>query len=185
MKQKIFYAHLAIFGANLIYAINYGFAKDVMNGGYVPPFAFILFRVVGASLLFWLTSLFFYEKISIKDIPRFILCGIFGVTANQLMFFSGLELTSTIHASIIMVTSPKIVRIHSAMILYEKLQTQKVMGIIIGLIGATLIIMENTSDSGTSGIKGDLLIFLNATSFGLYLVLVKPLMSKYLSLIHI
>ncbi len=179
MKQKIFYAHLAIFGANLIYAINYGFAKDVMNGGYVPPFAFILFRVVGASLLFWLTSLFFYEKISIKDIPRFILCGIFGVTANQLMFFSGLELTSTIHASIIMVTSPIIVSILSALILYEKLQTQKVMGIIIGLIGATLIIMENTSDSGTSGIKGDLLIFLNATSFGLYLVLVKPLMSKY------
>ena len=132
---------------------NYGFAKDVMNGGYVPPFAFILFRVVGASLLFWLTSLFFYEKISIKDIPRFILCGIFGVTANQLMFFSGLELTSTIHASIIMVTSPIIVSILSALILYEKVQTQKVMGIIIGLIGATLIIMENTSNSGTSGIK--------------------------------
>ena len=56
LKQKIFYAHLAIFGANLIYAINYGFAKDVMNGGYVPPFAFILFRVVGASLLFWLSD---------------------------------------------------------------------------------------------------------------------------------
>ena len=31
LKQKIFYAHLAIFGANLIYAINYGFAKDVIS----------------------------------------------------------------------------------------------------------------------------------------------------------
>lgn len=179
MKQKIFYAHLAIFGANLIYAINYGFAKDVMNGGYVPPFTFILFRVIGANLLFWLTSLFFYEKISNNDVSRFILCGFFGVTANQLMFFKGLELTSTIHASIIMVTSPIIVSILSAIILNEKHKTKKVLGIIIGLIGAILIIIDNAKVSGNSGVKGDLLIFLNATSFGLYLVLVKPLMHKY------
>ena len=179
MKQKIFYAHLAIFGANLIYAINYGFAKDVMNGGFVPPFTFILFRVVGANLLFWLTSLFYYEKISNSDVSRFILCGFFGVTANQLMFFKGLELTSTIHASIIMVTSPIIVSILSAIILNEKLKTQKVLGIIIGLIGAVLIIIDNTKVSASSGVKGDLLIFLNATSFGLYLVFVKPLMHKY------
>ena len=47
-----------ILGANLIYAINYGFAKDVMNGGYVPPFTFILFRGIGATFLFWIPSLF-------------------------------------------------------------------------------------------------------------------------------
>lgn len=170
---------MAILGANLIYAINYGFAKDVMNGGFVPPFTFILFRVVGASLLFWLTSLIFYEKISNYDVTRFILCGFFGVTANQLMFFKGLELTSTIHASIIMVTSPIIVSILSAIILNEKHKTKKVLGIIIGLIGAILIIMDDAKVSGNSGVKGDILIFLNATSFGLYLVIVKPLMHKY------
>ena len=43
-KNKILLAHLALFGANLIYAFNYGYAKDVMEGGYVPPFTFILFR---------------------------------------------------------------------------------------------------------------------------------------------
>ena len=63
MKQKLLFAHLALFGANLIYALNYGYAKDVMLGGFVPPFTFILFRAVGATLLFWITSLFFYEKI--------------------------------------------------------------------------------------------------------------------------
>ena len=119
MKQKIFYAHLAILGANIIYAVNYGFAKDVMNGGYVPPFAFILFRAIGANLLFWITSYFFYERVSKSDILKFVLCGLFGVTANQLMFFTGLELTSTIHASIIMVTSPIIVSILSLIILKE------------------------------------------------------------------
>ena len=63
MKKKIIFAHLAILGANLIYAVNYGFAKDVMNGGYLPPFTFILFRAIGATFLFWITSMFYYEKI--------------------------------------------------------------------------------------------------------------------------
>ena len=179
MKQKILYAHFAILGANIIYAINYGFAKDVMNGGYVPPSAFILLRAIGATTLFWVTSYFFYEKVSKSDLLKFALCGLFGVTANQLMFFNGLELTSTIHASIIMVTSPIIVSILSIIILKEKLHFIKVVGVIIGLIGAVTIISENNFVSGNSGLKGDILIFLNAISFGLYLIFVKSLMSKY------
>ena len=179
MRQKIFYAHLAILGANIIYAVNYGFAKDVMNGGYVPPFTFILFRAIGATLLFWITSYFFFEKISRSDLFKFILCGLFGVTANQLMFFKGLELTSTIHASIIMVTSPIIVSILSLIILKEKLQFSKVFGIILGLIGAINIISDNNSSFGNSGLSGDIFIFLNAICFGLYLIIVKPFMSQY------
>ena len=90
-----------------------------------------------------------------------------------------MELTSTIHASIIMVTSPIIVSVLSMFILKEKLKLLKVVGIIIGLVGAVTIIMENPSTALNGGVKGDILIFLNATSYGLYLILVKPLMSKY------
>jgi drug/metabolite transporter (DMT)-like permease len=179
LKKKIIFAHLAILGANLIYAVNYGFAKDVMNGGYLPPFTFILFRAIGATFLFWITSLFFYEKILKPDILKFALCGLFGVTSNQLMFFSGLELTSTIHASIIMVTSPIIVSVLSIIVLKEKLKPYRALGILIGLTGAVIIIFNNNSVTEASGLTGDFLIFLNATSFGLYLILVKPLMSKY------
>lgn len=179
MKQKLLFAHLALFGANLIYALNYGYAKDVMQGGFVPPFTFILFRAVGATLLFWITSLFFYEKIKKKDLGRFALCGFFGVTANQLMFFSGLDLTSTIHASIIMISSPIIVSILSIFLIKDAMNFKKAIGIGIGLSGALLVITHQNSSSGNAGIWGDLLIFLNASSYGLYLISVKPLMSKY------
>ena len=180
MKNKIIVAHLALLGANLIYAFNYGYAKDVMNGGFVPPFTFILFRAVGATLLFWLTSFFFYEKIKKKDLWRFALCGLFGVAANQLMFFSGLDLTSTIHASIIMISSPIIVSILSIFIIKDLMNWKKGIGIAIGLIGAVAVISHNNSSSSDeAGIWGDLLIFFNASSYGLYLITVKPLMSKY------
>ena len=179
MKKNLFLAHLALFGANLIYAFNYGYAKDVMEGGYVPPFTFILFRAVGATLLFWITSFFFREKIAKKDIWRFALCGLFGVTANQLMFFSGLDLTSTIHASIIMISSPIIVSVLSIFMINDKMSWKKAIGITIGLAGALTVILHKGNASGEAGIWGDLLIFLNASSYGLYLITVKPLMSKY------
>ena len=92
------------------------------------------------------------------------------------MFFNGLELTSTIHASIIMVTSPMAVSVLSVFILKEKLRFTKVVGVLIGLIGAVTIIFQNKSEPEIP--LGDLLPFLNATN-GLYLILVKPLMSKY------
>ena len=179
MKQKLLFAHLALFGANLIYAFNYGYAKDVMDRGYLPPFTFILFRAVGATFLFWITSFFFYQKIEKKDIWRFALCGFFGVTANQLMFFSGLSLTSTIHASIIMISSPIIVSILSIFIIKERMNWKKAIGIGIGLTGALMVILHKNKTSGDFGIWGDILIFLNASSYGLYLISVKPLMSKY------
>ena len=179
MKQKLLFAHLALFGANLIYAFNYGYAKDVMDGGYLPPFTFILFRAVGATFLFWITSFIFYQKIEKKDIWRFALCGFFGVTANQLMFFSGLSLTSTIHASIIMISSPIIVSILSIFMIKERMNWKKAIGIGIGLTGALMVILHKNKTSGDFGIWGDILIFLNASSYGLYLISVKPLMSKY------
>ena len=179
MKQKLLFAHIALFGANLIYAFNYGYAKDVMQGGFVPPFTFILFRVVGAVILFWITSLFFYQKIDKKDLWRFALCGFFGVTANQLMFFSGLDLTSTIHASIIMISSPIIVSILSIFMIKDQMNWKKAIGIGIGLIGALIVILHKNKGSGEFGIWGDVLIFLNASSYGLYLICVKPLMKKY------
>ena len=179
MKQKLLFAHVALFGANLIYAFNYGYAKDVMQGGFVPPFTFILFRAIGATILFWITSLFFYQKIDKKDLWRFALCGFFGVTANQLMFFSGLDLTSTIHASIIMISSPIIVSVLSIFMIKDQMNWKKAIGIGIGLIGALIVILHKNKGSGEFGIWGDVLIFLNASSYGLYLICVKPLMKKY------
>lgn len=172
---------IALFVANLIYAINYGLAKDVMGEGYLQAFSFILFRVVGAVLLFWLVSLFSKkEKIEKRDYLQFAICGLFGVAANQLMFFEGLDHTSTINASIIMVTNPILVLILATVLLKEKLSLRKLLGVTVGLTGAILLILFKGKGSGEeSTFFGDILILLNATSYGVYLILAKPLMQKY------
>jgi drug/metabolite transporter (DMT)-like permease len=172
-------AHLAILGANLIYGINYSIAKDVMPA-YILPFGFIFCRVLGALLLFFAISSYIKEKVEQKDLLKLAVCGFFGVAANQLMFFYGLNQTNPINAGIIMTSNPILVLIVSAIILKTRITANKILGITLGIAGALIILLFKKGFAfGSDTIVGDTFIFLNALSYGIYLVLVKPLMSKY------
>jgi len=147
--------------------------------GEMEPNAFIFFRAAGAVLLFWLVkSIFVKEKVARKDIVRMALCGLFGVALNQLFFFNGLNLTSSINTGIIMTINPILVVILSYLILKEKITWRKSVGILIGATGAILLTLTGASGATDSAI-GDLFVFINAASYAMYLVLVKPLMSRY------
>lgn len=82
-------------------------------------------------------------------------------------------------ASIIITATPVIVLIFSVLILKEKITTLKVLGLAVGGIGAILLISYGNKSGGTSSLLGNLLVFLNACAYGLYLVIVKPLMKTY------
>ena len=172
--------HLALFLVNLIYALNYSIAKDVMPD-YIGPSGFILLRVIGGSLLFFLTYIFFIkENVELKDIVRLLFCGLFGVAINQLFFFEGLNLTTPINAAIIMTVSPILVIVFSAIIIKEKITIRKLLGIFLGIVGAaTLILKSGSISTDNAFFVGNILIFINATSYSIYLVLVKTLMTKY------
>jgi drug/metabolite transporter (DMT)-like permease len=166
--------------ANLIYALNFTIAKDVMPN-FILPSAFILLRVIGALFLFSFSYfIFFFQKIELKDILRFAICGLFGVAINQLFFFEGLNLTTPINAAIVMTTNPILVMLLSFIIVKEAISFKKILGITLGFIGAsTLILSDGAIDLSSNNSTGNLFVFINATSYGLYLVIVKPLLNKY------
>jgi drug/metabolite transporter (DMT)-like permease len=175
--------NLALIAATLvsiIYGVTFTIAKDVMPE-FVKPFGFILLRVGGATLLFWaIAFLGPKEKIAWKDFPRILAAAMFGVAINMLTFFKGLSLTSPISAAVIMVTTPIIVLVLSSIIMKEKMITRKVFGIILGLIGTVFLILfgKSIGNAPQAG-WGNLLVFINAVSYGFYLILVKKLMDKY------
>ncbi len=178
--SKTLQAHLALLLVNLIYGANFSIAKEVMPA-YVQPFAFVLMRVSGALILFWIIGTFFIkEKIDKKDLPRIALLALCGVACNQLLFLKGLSLTSPINASIIMISNPIIVLIIAAVALKEKISTGKIFGIGFGVAGAAIMLLYNKNFSfGSETISGDIMILLNSISWACYVVLVKPLMKKY------
>jgi len=175
-------AHLALLLVALIYGLNYSLAKDVMPD-YVQPRAFILIRAVGATALFQLLSVFTArESLQARHYPRIILCGFLGVAANQMLFFEGLNLTTPIPASVIMTVNPIMVMLLSALLLKTRVRAVRIAGILLGLSGAVLLITRGQSLGEIfreEASLGNALVFLNATSYAAYLVVVKPLMTHY------
>ncbi len=178
VNPSILRAHLALFTVNALYGANHVIAKGVMPN-YVQPSAFIFLRALGAVILFWIVKLLFIkEKVKRKDLFLLATCGFFGVAVNQLFFFNGLNLTSSINTGIIMTINPILVVILSYFILKEAITWRKSLGIALGATGAILLTLAGKSGADDSAL-GDLFIFINAASYAIYLVLVKPLMKKY------
>lgn len=174
-------AHVSLLLANIIYGANYTIARIPMNG-YVGSSGFILLRVVGAAILFLLTGLLVGKnKITPSDHLRLFLCACFGVAFNQLLFFKGLSITGPINAAIMMLCSPLVVAGISFVNGTEKIKFHVLLGMALGMLGAGFLLTKGFSilpfSSGSAG--GDALIFLNAAAWGIYLVLVKPMIQKY------
>ena len=151
----------------------------------IQPFGFILLRVSGAALVFWIVSLFFTsEKIERRDWLRFIACAFFGMVLNMLAFFKGLSLSTPINSSVIITLSPVLLLVLSAFILRERITWLKSIGIFLGLGGALILILFGIKEQPNAPNipVGNLLFIVNATSYSVYLILVKPLVPKYSSI---
>ena len=175
-------AHLALLGTNIFFAMNYTAIKYIVNGGFVKPFGLNLVRVGVSTLLLWLLFFIKPTKVAIlkKDIGRFLLCALLGITINQLLFVKGLSLTYSIHASLLMLTTPILITIMAAWILKEKLNAFKIIGLVAGISGAAILV-SSRENSGNAGdvLLGDILVIGNAIAYTFYFILVKPLMQRY------
>lgn len=174
-------ALIAAFLATSIYGINHTVAKEIMPI-YIGSSGFIMLRLLGATSIFWIISLFIpKEKIQKKDFFRIIFASILGMCINMLAFFRGLELSTPINSGVIITLSPVLVLILSYFFLKEKITIKKILGILIGFSGAVFLIL-NTSKTGINAPNiplGNSFFLLNASAYAGYLIIVKPLTQKY------
>jgi drug/metabolite transporter (DMT)-like permease len=172
-------AHFALAAVALIYGANYLIAKSVMPDP-IGANSFIVLRVLGAALIFWMIAARQFRWPDKEDLGRFILCGLTGVAINQLFFFNGLSLTSPINSAIIMTSNPILVMLISAVMVGHRITPIKVTGVVLGAAGAiALLLLSNMGNHPGVNLTGDIYILLNSISYAFYLVLVKPLMMKY------
>tara|TARA_R110002012_G_scaffold312248_1_gene522472 strand:- start:5008 stop:5904 length:897 start_codon:yes stop_codon:yes gene_type:complete len=175
------FALFAVFMVQVIYGFTFTFANDVIDDGHIKPFGFILLRVFGACILFWLLSIFTpKQKIDKKDYFKFFIASIFGIALNMLTFFKGFEYTTPIHASVIMTVVPIVVLTLSAIFLKERITSLKISGIVLGFSGAIILsIYGRSAQIGDNIPLGNFLVFINAVSYSIYLILIKKITEKY------
>jgi len=175
--------HTALFLVSLIYAGTYSLAKDIMPR-YMLPLGIVTLRIAGAALFFTLVKRLVAPQDTIvgrADNLRAIACGLLGIAFNQLSFFAGLNLTTPINASLLQTISPIVVVLASAVLLKDKITPRKLIGVGLGAAGAAALILSRPSNGteAKDALLGNVFLLVNAAVFGLYLVLVAPLMRKY------
>ena len=172
--------HIALFAAQIVYALNYSIAKGLMPN-FISPLALVFLRIVGACILFWVLSLFVKtQKVKPADLKKMMWLTLFGVIINQVFFIYGLSLTEPINSAIIMISNPIIVFIFTLIVLKERVTFLKVSGLTLAICGAlTLILFKGNFELGSKTIKGDLMTLINATSWAIFVVMVKPVMQTY------
>jgi len=174
-------AHIGVLFTNFFFALNLSLVQFV-SPEPIGPYGVNLFRVGGSLLLFWMMALVTRSKedkpIRQQDWMRLALCGFTGIFLNQTLFIKGLTLTSTIHAALLMLSTPLVITGLAVFFLKEKLRGVQAIGLILGLTGATVLILDRTN-MGADSLLGDGLIIINAISYAIYFILVKPLMQYY------
>ena len=175
-------AHIALVFTNLFFAINLSAVKHLTNIQLVKPFGLNVVRIGVSVLLFW--GMYLLKPANIKidrqDRMRLFLCALSGIAINQIFFIKGLSLTYPIHAALLLLITPILIVFIAAWILKERLGLFKLSGLALGICGAlVLILAKDASGNGANVLLGDLFIIVNAISYTIYFIMVKPLMVKY------
>lgn len=174
-------AHLSMFFASAFWGLMAPVGKAAMTHG-IDGIDMVTFRVCGAAVLFWLTSLFTRrEHVARRDLMLFPLAGLLGLVFNQCCYTIGLSVTSPINASIVTTSLPIFAMILAAILLKEPVTGKKACGVLLGCSGAIILILTSASavSSKVGDIRGDLLCLFAQFSFALYLSLFSPLVRRY------
>jgi drug/metabolite transporter (DMT)-like permease len=141
--------------------------------GHVGPFAAAFLRFCLAALfLFPLTKKIEgrYPVIRKEQFFTLFLLGMTGVFSYNFFFFKGLSLIQAGRASLIIANNPIIIALLSFLVLHEKLNGLKVLGILISVSGAIIAISRgNISGMISESLGfGDLYIFICVLSWAAY-----------------
>ena len=125
---------------------------------------------------------------SIRNFPKrkewnfLVLLSLLRIVLNTAFFTKGLEYTTPAHASLISCMIPVITLAFAWLLGQEEMNRYKTMSIFIAMSGALILLGIDDLDIRSELFFGDILIFINFTCFGLFLVLSKSMIEHHSSL---
>lgn len=149
----------------------------------MPALALTSVRIVVVAVLFWMMYAINPIRMGIakKDFVRLFFCALTGIAMNQTFSMLGMSLTSPIHASLLVLTTPIAITLLAAWLLKESLTALKVFGLLLGISGGAVLVFSRDLSSAAGGEQtlGDVYVILGALSYSMYAIAIKPLTTKY------
>lgn len=113
------------------------------------------------------------------DLARLFVFSLLGVSMNQVLFLEGLERSTATNASLIIATIPVLTLGFATALGRERPSILGLTGVAVALLGALLLIVPRGVDLSGRTSSGNGLLLLSSTSYALYLVLTKPILSRH------
>lgn len=180
MEKSKIQGHAAVLAANVIFGLSIPVSSDLL-AHYFTPNGNLLVRSAGAALLFWLIAAFMpREKATGKDLAIIIVGGLMGGAVSQLCAAWSLKLTNPVYYSFMATLTPIAVMLMSALLIHERINALKAVGVVVGIAGALLMVFASwQSGSGTNDLLGILFALLALITWALYLIITRKVSAKY------
>ncbi len=178
-SEKNYAPHIALIAVQILFGASAIMGKIALLG--FPPMAIVGFRVGGGALAFYVLQRFRGNLHLDKKIHYlyFAFFALFGITVNQLLFFTGLSMTTATNTSLLAVLIPVFAIIVSAIVGNDVLSWRKILGIFIAALGVIYLIDPRKASFSSTTTQGDILIILNSFSYAIYIAISKKLISHY------
>ncbi len=183
-KNSTLIGNLACFTAYAIFGFNIISCKNIAIDGNITPMALFCLRSFGATLLFWIWSLFTAprEQVEKKDLWKVAIASFLGLFMTQLSFLFAITKCTAIDASIMSTLSPIMTLIISAIVIKERITWSGITGIVLSLVGVIILIFNCVSirsGADSTSVLGILGMIANTLCFASYVGIFKPLIQKY------
>lgn len=180
MDNKKLQGHAAVLTANVIFGLGVPVTKLLLDH-WVTPMGYMASRSLFAAIIFWIISLFMpKEKVARKDLVVILLGGLLGFVVSQTLTAECLKFTTPVYYSIIATLCPIATMLMATLFLGEKINGLKTVGVVLGIVGALIMVFANqTLSSGSNDLLGISFGFLSLATWVAYLLITRKVSQKY------
>jgi len=169
----------SVMGAVVLWSSSYIVTK--VGVGAIPPLSFAAIRFVIATIVIGILFVFVkpHESVSIKDLFRFALGGLLGITAYFSLQNLGVEKTSASDATLLIAFTPVITLVLEVIFRKARINFRQISGIVIAIIGIFMVIDISNKDVAPDRLTGNLLILATGLAWALYNFVTQKVVQKY------
>jgi drug/metabolite transporter (DMT)-like permease len=153
----------------------------VGDGGQWSPLSYSFLRLlVGAALLVAFVKVREGSLgIGRRDVPLILVSALVGIGINQLGFMYAATYATATTISLILATIPAFAAITASLLGHERIGGRHWLGIGVAAAGTALVLEAGPGELDFTSLRGDVLALIAAASWGVYSVLVRPLLDRY------
>jgi drug/metabolite transporter (DMT)-like permease len=180
-SPRVYPVESMLMAAVVIWAANYPISKYGLSGLGVYVFNGLRFVVAGLFLVVLFLRRFQWMPVARNDWGRLVGLGLLGNVVYQAAFVTGLNITTSGNAAVLLSTSPLWTVFFDARINRQPITAGMLWGMGMSLCGVFLIIMGSGKELGFGGsvLTGDLICLGAAALSGLTNTLQKPYLVRY------